>query len=118
VQAGKELRRTLGQVDMGLFSGAARTVWMNNENKLSDALEHVHHFQTIEELRNAFQNISDAMITIAQAFRPGSETMYVQHCPMADSNKGADWLSKEKEIRNPYYGASMLTCGEVTSTIE
>ncbi len=118
VQAGKELRRTLGQVDMGLFKGEAQNIWMNNAAKLSNGLEHVHHYQTIEELRKAFQDISDAMIIMAQAFRPGSETIYVQHCPMADSNKGADWLSKEKDIRNPYYGASMLTCGEVTSTIE
>ncbi|MBN2863319.1 MAG: DUF3347 domain-containing protein [Bacteroidales bacterium] len=28
--------------------------------------------------------------------------------------KGADWLSLEKEIRNPYFGKSMLSCGEVT----
>ncbi|NNC61403.1 MAG: DUF3347 domain-containing protein, partial [Eudoraea sp.] len=35
------------------------------------------------------------------------------HCPMANSNKGADWLSSSKEIRNPYYGEAMLTCGSV-----
>jgi Cu(I)/Ag(I) efflux system membrane fusion protein len=33
---------------------------------------------------------------------------------MADSNKGADWLSLEKEISNPYFGKSMINCGEVT----
>jgi Cu(I)/Ag(I) efflux system membrane fusion protein len=58
------------------------------------------------------------MIAVAEAFRPGKSMIYIQHCPMADSNKGADWLSKEKEIRNPYFGASMLKCGEVTKTIE
>jgi Cu(I)/Ag(I) efflux system membrane fusion protein len=42
----------------------------------------------------------------------------VQHCPMADSFKGADWLSKKKEILNPYFGQSMLTCGSITKTIE
>jgi membrane fusion protein, copper/silver efflux system len=36
---------------------------------------------------------------------------------MADSNKGADWLSLEKEIRNPYYGDAMLSCGSVERTI-
>jgi len=37
---------------------------------------------------------------------------------MADDNKGADWLSLEKEIRNPYFGSGMLTCGEVTTIIK
>ena len=30
----------------------------------------------------------------------------------------ASWLSAEKEIRNPYYGASMLKCGSVKSEIK
>ena len=45
------------------------------------------------------------------------DTFYVQHCPMANDNNGADWLSKEKEIKNPYYGDKMLKCGMVSETI-
>jgi Cu(I)/Ag(I) efflux system membrane fusion protein len=26
---------------------------------------------------------------------------------------GAYWISDSKEIRNPYFGDAMLTCGEV-----
>ena len=58
------------------------------------------------------------MIEIAKLFKPLNEPLYIQHCPMADENKGADWLSMEKEILNPYFGKSMLTCGEVTGTIK
>jgi Cu(I)/Ag(I) efflux system membrane fusion protein len=57
------------------------------------------------------------MITIIESFDPLSSTVYIQHCPMADSNNGADWLSQEKEIRNPYFGESMLKCGEVKKEI-
>jgi Cu(I)/Ag(I) efflux system membrane fusion protein len=32
---------------------------------------------------------------------------------MAFDNKGAYWLSETKEIRNPYFGDKMMTCGEV-----
>jgi Cu(I)/Ag(I) efflux system membrane fusion protein len=35
---------------------------------------------------------------------------------MAFNNKGAYWLSETKEITNPYFGASMLACGEVKQT--
>ena len=40
------------------------------------------------------------------------------HCPMANNGKGADWLSKENEVKNPYYGSMMLGCGKVTETIK
>ena len=32
---------------------------------------------------------------------------------MAFDNQGAYWLSNAKQIRNPYFGEKMLTCGEV-----
>jgi Cu(I)/Ag(I) efflux system membrane fusion protein len=118
VQAGKRMRQTLEKVDMDVFSGKTHNIWMSNEQKLNDGLQHVHHFQTIEELRKAFQNLSNTMIDITVSFGPLEEIVYVQRCPMADSNKGADWLSREKEIKNPYFGASMLKCGEITKTIQ
>ena len=44
-------------------------------------------------------------------------TMYKLHCPMAFDGEGADWFSEVSEIRNPYYGEKMLTCGKVTKEI-
>jgi Cu(I)/Ag(I) efflux system membrane fusion protein len=35
---------------------------------------------------------------------------------MAFDNKGAFWLSEIEEIRNPYFGKEMLSCGEVIET--
>lgn len=72
---------------------------------------------SIEKLRNPlFYDLSNVMIQIIETYTPFEKTVYIQHCPMANKDKGADWLSLEKEIKNPYYGASMLTCGEVTGT--
>ena len=48
---------------------------------------------------------------------PDGET-YLDHCPMANDGKGANWLSREKNIKNPYYGKAMLTCGKVTETLK
>jgi hypothetical protein len=45
-------------------------------------------------------------------------TIYIDHCPMYNDNKGADWISKESGIKNPYYGAMMLTCGSTKETIK
>ena len=76
------------------------------------------HLSDIEALRASFIEVSKSMIAIAESFVPISTTVYVQHCPMADSNKGADWLSNKEEILNPYFGQAMLSCGENTKTIK
>ncbi len=71
----------------------------------------------IAQLRRDFQRVSEEMLVLVQAFELAQSPWYVQHCPMADDDRGANWLSKEKQIRNPYFGASMLMCGEVTKTL-
>lgn len=111
------MKSVLNKTSMNVFKGDAHNVWMDFQGRLSKSLEHVQHFSDIEQLRKAFQTVSTIMIEMANRFKPLDETIYVIHCPMADNNKGADWLSAEKEIRNPYFGSSMLTCGEVTKEI-
>lgn len=44
-------------------------------------------------------------------------TIYKQYCPMAFNNQGAYWFADVKEIRNPYFGDRMLTCGRIDETI-
>ncbi|MDX5429468.1 MAG: DUF3347 domain-containing protein, partial [Bacteroidota bacterium] len=85
---------------------------------LKQALEHVEHLSDLKAIRGGFIPVSNALIAMAQSFGPMESTYYVQHCPMADSNKGADWLSTQKEIMNPYFGQDMLTCGETTKTLK
>ncbi len=44
--------------------------------------------------------------------------VYWQFCPMAFNNKGAYWLSKSEEVRNPYFGEKMMKCGSTKEVIE
>lgn len=46
-----------------------------------------------------------------------SGTIYKLHCPMAFDGEGADCYSEVSEIRNPYFGDKMLTCGRVEEEI-
>ncbi len=112
------MKSALDKIDMELFNGDAHDAWMDYRSRLDNSLQHVMHFSDIEQLRRAFQAVSVTMIAMTSSFSPLGETIYVLHCPMADNNKGADWLSTEKEIRNPYFGSSMLKCGEVTREIK
>ena len=44
------------------------------------------------------------------------QKLYQDFCPMANDGKGAIWISEVKEIKNPYYGAEMLSCGSLKKT--
>jgi len=116
-EAASLLQSRLSEIDMALFTGKSHDAWMQHSRDMENRLQHLPHLKTIEELRKTFQHVSEAMIALTLAFTPLDQTLYVQHCPMVDNNKGADWLSLDKEIINPYFGKSMLTCGEVTMTI-
>jgi len=61
----------------------------------------------IEPRRTAVKKLSAAVLPYARAHAGGSRTITEAFCPMAD----ASWLQEGGTIANPYYGASMLTCG-------
>lgn len=71
----------------------------------------------LAEQRHEFIALSSHFIDWASQGLTADETLYVQFCPMANDNQGAQWLSTEAEIRNPYYGDSMLSCGSVVEVL-
>ena len=62
----------------------------------------------LEAARKAFARLSESVIAAAKAQGWQGLGVKLAYCPMVD----ASWLQKEQQIRNPYYGSSMLTCGE------
>ncbi|MGS2764198.1 efflux RND transporter periplasmic adaptor subunit [Sinomicrobium sp. M5D2P9] len=117
-QALESVRSSIASVDMSLFKGTSHEHWMDVQKEMNGYVERMIGAADIEGMRTYFKPLSDNIIRMANMFGPFSVTLYVQHCPMADSDKGADWLSLSKEIRNPYFGDKMLKCGEVTSEIK
>lgn len=71
----------------------------------------------IKGIRASFIVISNQLVESAKS-HGYDETLFVQFCPMADSNKGAYWLSTKKDILNPYFGSMMLKCGLTKETIK
>src|SRR5688500_14463058 len=62
----------------------------------------------IAAARTAFGDVSTALAAYAEKTKSGlGAGVRLAYCPMADK----PWLTKDKDIRNPYYGKSMLTCG-------
>lgn len=65
----------------------------------------------LAEQRNSLEDLSEAVFSLTKAFGATDKKVFYQHCPMVNKNQGAYWVSTNPEIRNPYFGSSMLKCG-------
>ena len=76
---------------------------------MAKAAKAVGESTDIKVAREAFGALSDAVIAAAKAegWKDLGDTK-LAFCPMV---KRA-WLQKEEKIRNPYFGSTMLECGE------
>ena len=117
-EASKEVLHTVETVDMSLVKDKAHIYWMEQLKAIKDHGTKITETEDIEEQRKQFDFLSQALIKSLKVFGVTSDTFYLQHCPMANDNDGADWLSKQEKILNPYFGEKMLTCGTVQDTID
>jgi membrane fusion protein, copper/silver efflux system len=116
-KAAKEASNELKKVDMKLLTDHdMHMTWMKVLKPIQENTDLIGNSADITVQRDAFVRLSEAVIEAVGLFGIQGLTVYQQHCPMANSSKGADWLSLESEIKNPYYGASMLSCGSVEKT--
>lgn len=110
------LQEALTKVNMSLVRGDAHVYWMQQLEAVQAHANTLLKKDDVEAQRKQFGFLSQALINALTAF--GVEgTYYVQHCPMAFDNAGANWLSNEEQIRNPYFGELMLKCGSVTDEL-
>jgi hypothetical protein len=95
---------------------------ISNENsnmvdKIEKDLKNIQGSNSLDEARNMFSSLSETMYEFVVNNASLSQPVYYQFCPMAMNDKGAYWLSNEKEIRNPYFGDKMMKCGEIKKEI-
>ncbi|MFD2037671.1 efflux RND transporter periplasmic adaptor subunit [Belliella marina] len=114
----KPAKINLSNVDMKLLDGDAHDIWMDLLKPIQGSLDKISQLNDVEEQRVHFETLSDNLIEAVEYFGVAGNTLYRQYCPMAFRDQGAYWLSEEKEIRNPYFGDMMLTCGEVKETYQ
>lgn len=111
--AGKTIVEALAKLDIKSLSGEQMKSYMEIAD---DAKEHAEHIGSnggnIEHQREHFVLLSKDINDLITTF--GTERkLYQDFCPMADDNKGAIWISETKEIKNPYFGSQMPSCGSV-----
>ena len=103
----------LQKVDSTSLALEARPVWVSQARSLQTDVEANRASQEVGQQRAVFERVSKEMYDLVKNWGASGGTVYKQFCPMALGNKGAFWLSAEKQIRNPYFGDAMLQCGEV-----
>jgi Cu(I)/Ag(I) efflux system membrane fusion protein len=118
ISQSEKIGELLSKVDMKFLENKeAQTFWMSLEKQLRVAVSSILKTTVIKEQRNHFKQVSASLIEALQVFGV-NEKVFITFCPMADSDKGAYWLSKDEKVINPYFGNAMLTCGEVKQVIE
>ena len=106
------------KVDMSLVKDDAHMKWMEYLNRMNESVKVIKDSKDIEEQRTSFAHFTDALYSSIKTFGVSGIQSYYQFCPMAFDNKGAYWISSEKEISNPYFGEQMLRCGETKETLK
>ncbi|MEO5777352.1 MAG: DUF3347 domain-containing protein [Flavobacterium sp.] len=112
-----ELTKAINALSMDKMKSEEHTVWMKVVSELKEDAEQITGTNDAKNQRNYFVTLSKNMHEVMKAF-PAGETIYYQKCPMANGGKGANWLSKDKAVKNPYYGSAMLTCGSTVETLK
>lgn len=112
-ERGRDIKAVLDQLS-SKWSPAAAGVGVHAAEEVRDSLPELSEAATalstatsIEAARDAFYDLSKPLVRWRKAAE--GDKPVVAYCSMAKRS----WLQPEGELGNPYYGQSMLRCGEV-----
>lgn len=115
-----KVRLALVQSDVDAVKTAAADMVESFGNEHIDLKEIAKQISDADNLEAQRVLFSDLTKGIEPVFRNALSEgeIYKQFCPMAFDNEGASWLSNVSEVRNPYFGEQMLTCGTTKEIIK
>ncbi len=111
------LLAAINAVKMDMLSTDEHFVWMKVLKTIKEDTANIANTKDAKKQRDHFDTLSLNTYALMKVSKQETPTYY-QFCPMANNGKGANWLSKENTIKNPYYGSMMLSCGKVVETIQ
>lgn len=108
-----DLKNALVSSDAGTAMISANKLANSTSGEIQASAMAIKTSTDIVAQRLAFEKLSMQIYKAVKAKGGNKATVYKQFCPMAFDNKGAFWLSETSDIKNPYFGDEMLTCGNV-----
>ena len=116
--SGKAMAEAILKTDKSLFTPEQKKIYDEIEGDLKENAEHIGNSSgDIAHQREHFSMMSEDVYDLVKAFG-GGQALYHDHCPMANDQKGAMWLSETKEVKNPYFGGEMNECVKVREVIK
>jgi Cu(I)/Ag(I) efflux system membrane fusion protein len=108
-----ELGAAVGSVSEAPLDGAAKEAWAAERANLLKLLNGLKKAEDLTSMRRDFAPLSQEIGILAKAFGFGeSQSVYELHCPMAFQGRGAVWYQMDDQVRNPYFGSTMLKCAD------
>lgn len=107
------MQAQLREIGEHRLSGEAHSSWQRHHALLHQILESMLASDTLQHHRSQLQELTTTIESVYVNF--GGDALPALNralCPMVGEGIGT-WLQRGDEIRNPYYGANMLTCGEI-----
>ena len=115
---GNDFINSLNKIDKSALTPDQQKTFTDASDDAKEMAEHIaKNADKIEHQREHFEMLSNDIYDMVKAIKPG-RTLYKDFCPMYNNNKGASWISETKDIKNPYLGTKMPTCGEVKEEIK
>ncbi|AGA78684.1 RND family efflux transporter, MFP subunit [Echinicola vietnamensis DSM 17526] len=111
--AAGNLHKLLTEENPPLSQEKALEKWKEISESLAANALAMSQTSDIAKQREWLVPVSNEMIKLLDAFGGQGKKLFKDYCPMAKNDQGAYWLSEFEEIKNPYFGASMLSCGEI-----
>jgi hypothetical protein len=111
--AGKAIVVAMAKLDVSTLDAAKKKAYMDVADDAKENSQHIgDNAGKIDHQREHFAMLSKDIADLVKTFDTGQK-LYQDYCPMYDDGKGAIWISEIKEIKNPYFGSKMLTCGSM-----
>ncbi len=107
------LQQEISGIDSRSLDGKAAQRWQAELSSLAAIVARLAKAEDIAALRSAFALLSEELLTLQRTFGIAkSDQLFEMHCPMAFEGRGATWIQADAAVRNPYYGATMLSCAD------
>jgi len=108
------LVKTINSIDLKTIAAAEQRAFGVIKDKLVFDANNISETKNLEKQRAFFSSLSTNIYSLTKVVKLTDQVVYQAYCPM----KKTFWLSKEPDIKNPYYGNQMLSCGKVNDMLK
>ncbi|GAB4343524.1 MAG: hypothetical protein Kow0037_31730 [Calditrichia bacterium] len=110
-KAAKVFTDNLSKINVSQLNAEKQPQMKKNLAKIKEAALKLTVAKNLNEQRQAFAQLTAVLLPLLKEMGPLDKPLFLQHCPMALNNQGAEWLSETEKILNPYLGQAMPMCG-------